>query len=137
MFNKVYLIGNLGRDPMTGTTGGGLPFANLSIATDRRWRNGDGKPHEKTDWHNVVCFGRLAEIAAQYLARGRQIFVVGRLQTRCFKDEESGEERYRSEVLCEDFQMLGPAPGSLVGAPAPAKPHRAEPVPKAADAGGG
>ncbi|MDX1503186.1 MAG: single-stranded DNA-binding protein [Thermoanaerobaculia bacterium] len=107
MVNKVFLIGNLGRDPEVRTTPSGQPVANFSLATNRRWRDRDGNRQEQTEWHNIVCWGRQAEVAGQYLSRGRQIFVEGRLQTRSWEDKQSGEKRYRTEVICENFQMLG------------------------------
>ena len=124
MFNKVFLIGNLGRDPELRSTTSGMSVANFSLATHRRWNDRDGNRQEQTEWHNIVCFGRQAEIAGQYLTRGRQVFVEGRIQTRSWEDRETGEKRYRTEVVCENFQMLGPrgdgaasAPGSALDAP--------------------
>ncbi len=107
MINKVILVGNLGRDPEIRSTASGVPVANLSLATNRRWKDSDGEPQEQTEWHSVVCFGRQAEVAGQYLTRGRQIYVEGRLQTRSWEDQGTGEKRYRTEIVCENFQMLG------------------------------
>ena len=107
MINKVILIGNLGRDPEIRSTTSGMPVANLSIATNRKWKDRDGNPQEQTEWHRVVVFGRQAEIAGQYLSRGRQIYLEGRLQTRSWEDRQSGETKYSTEVVCENFQMLG------------------------------
>jgi len=107
MLNKVMLIGNLGRDPEVRTTASGTPVANFSLATSRRWTDRDGQRQEQTEWHNIVCWGRQAEIAGQYLTKGRQIFVEGRLQTRSWEDKNSGEKKYRTEIVCENFQMLG------------------------------
>ena len=107
MLNKVMLIGNLGRDPELRSTTSGNPVANFSIATNRRWRDRDGNRREETEWHNIVCFGRQAEVAGQYLRKGRQIFVEGRIQTRSWDDKQSGEKKYRTEIICENFQMLG------------------------------
>lgn len=107
MINKVILIGNLGRDPEIRSTASGMPVANLSLATNRRWKDRDGNPQEQTEWHRVVCFGRQAEVAGQYLSRGRQIYVEGRLQTRSWEDRQTGETKYSTEVVCENFQMLG------------------------------
>ncbi|MEM9553161.1 MAG: single-stranded DNA-binding protein [Acidobacteriota bacterium] len=111
MVNKVFLLGNLGRDPEVRSTGSGQPVANFSLATNRRWRDRDGNRQEQTEWHNIVCFGRSAEIAGQYLRRGKQIFVEGRIQTRSWDDQQSGEKKYRTEIICENFQMLGQAGG--------------------------
>ncbi len=106
MVNKVILVGHLGRDPEIRSTASGMPVANLSVATKRRWKDRDGNRQQQTEWHNVVCFGRQAEIAGQYLSRGRQIYVEGRIQTRSWEDA-TGETRYRTEIVCDDFQMLG------------------------------
>ncbi len=108
MFNKVYLIGNLGRDPEVRSTASGMPVANFSLATHRRWSDREGNRQEQTEWHNIVCFGRQAEVAGQYLTRGRQVFVEGRIQTRSWDDRQTGEKRYRTEIVSENFQMLGP-----------------------------
>ena len=107
MVNKVILIGNLGRDPEVRTTPSGQPVATFSLATNRRWKDREGGRREETEWHNVVCWARLAEIAGQYLTKGRQIFVEGRIQTRSWDDQQSGEKKYRTEIICENFQMLG------------------------------
>ncbi len=107
MVNKVILVGNLGRDPEVRSTPSGQPVASFSLATNRKWRDRDGNRQEQTEWHNIVCWGRLAEIAGQFLAKGKQIYVEGRLQTRSWEDRQSGEKKYRTEVICENFQMLG------------------------------
>ncbi len=107
MINKVILVGNLGRDPEIRSTASGVPVANLSLATNRRWKDRDGNRQEKTEWHRIVVFGRQAEVAGQYLTRGRQIYVEGRIQTRSWEDPQTGETRYATEIVCENFQMLG------------------------------
>ncbi len=107
MVNKVILVGNLGRDPEVRSTPSGQPVASFSLATNRKWRDRDGNRQEQTEWHNIVCWGRLAEIAGQFLAKGKQVYVEGRLQTRSWEDRQSGEKKYRTEVICENFQMLG------------------------------
>lgn len=107
MINKVIIVGNLGRDPEVRTTTSGHPVANFSVATSRRWKDRDGNRQEQTEWHNVVCFGRQAEVAGQYLTRGKQVYVEGRLQTRSWDDKNTGEKKYRTEVICDNFQMLG------------------------------
>jgi len=107
MVNKVILIGNLGRDPEMRSTQSGQPVANFSIATNRRWNDRQGNRQEQTEWHNIVCFGRQAEVAGQYLRKGKQIYVEGRIQTRSWDDRQTGEKRYRTEIVCENFQMLG------------------------------
>jgi single-strand DNA-binding protein len=107
MFNKVFLLGNLGRDPESRALPSGQPVANFPMATSRKWRDRDGNQQEQTEWHNIVCFGRLAEIAGQYLTKGKQVFVEGRIQTRSWDDRTSGEKKYRTEVVADNFQMLG------------------------------
>ncbi len=105
--NKVMLLGNLGRDPETRHTTNGTPVTRFSVATNRHWRDRDGNRQEATDWHQVICFARQAEIAGEYLKRGRQVCVEGRLQTSSWDDAETGERRFRTEVICQSFQMLG------------------------------
>ena len=107
MVNKVILVGNLGRDPERRSTTSGQQVATFSVATSRRWRDRDGNKQEQTEWHTVVCWGRQAEVAGEYLKKGRQIYVEGRLQTRSWDDKQTGEKRYRTEVVCDNFQMLG------------------------------
>ncbi len=106
MINKVILVGNLGRDPEVRSTASGMPVANFSLATTRKWTK-DGQRQEQTEWHNIVCFGRQAEVAGQYLAKGRQVYVEGRLQTSSWDDKNTGEKKYRTEIIVENFQMLG------------------------------
>jgi len=121
MLNKVFLIGNLGRDPEVRTTQGGQPVVSFSLATTRRYKDREGAQQEQTEWHNIVVFGKQAEIAGRYLAKGRRILVEGRLQTRSWEDRESGKKQYRTEIVCENFQMLdsrGPGGGGESGAPA-------------------
>jgi len=120
MVNKVFLLGNLGRDPEVRQTASGTVVANFSLATSRRWNNRDGERREKTEWHNVVCFARLAEIVGQHLTLGRQVFIEGRLQTRSWEDRQTGDTRYRTEVVAQKLQMLG-QPGDA-GAAVPKAP---------------
>ena len=107
MVNKVILIGNLGRDPEVRSTQDGQQVANFSIATNRKWKDRQGNRQEQTEWHNIICWGRLAEIAGQYLTRGKKVYIEGRLQTSSWEDKQSGEKKYRAEVVCESMQMLG------------------------------
>jgi len=107
MVNKVFLLGNLGRDPEVRSTTSGQPVANFPIATSRKWRDRSGQLQEQTEWHNIVCFGRQAEVAGQYLTKGKQVFVEGRIQTSSWDDRNTGEKRYRTEIICDNFQMLG------------------------------
>jgi len=107
MVNKVILVGNLGRDPELRATPSGQQVASFSLATNRKWKDRDGNRQEKTEWHNIKCWGRQAEVAGQYLTKGRQIYVEGRLETSSWEDRQSGEKKYRTEIICENFQMLG------------------------------
>lgn len=107
MLNKVFIIGNLGRDPELRSLPSGQAVAEFTAASSRRWKDRDGNPQQETEWHRVVCFGRLAEIAGQYLRKGKQVFVEGRLRTRSWEDQQSGQKRYMTEIVCDTFQMLG------------------------------
>ena len=104
--NKVILIGNLGRDPETRYTTGGDAVTNLRIATTDVWKDKAGEKQEKTEWHTVVLFGRQAEIAGEYLKKGRPVYIEGRLQTRKWTDKE-GVEKYSTEVVGDRMQLLG------------------------------
>lgn len=103
--NKVILIGNLGRDPETRSTATGAAVTNFSIATSDSWKDkNSGEQQERTEWHNVVCFARLAEIAGQYLRKGSKVYIEGSLRTNSW--EQDGQKKYRTEVMCRDLQML-------------------------------
>jgi single-strand DNA-binding protein len=122
MLNKVLLIGNLGRDPEVRSTPSGQPVASFSLATSRRWKDKNGQRQEQTEWHNIVVWGRQAEIAGQYLTKGKQIFVEGRIQTRSWDDRQTGEKKYRTEIVCDNFQMIGARPSEVEGAGSGAGP---------------
>lgn len=107
MLNKVMLIGNLGRDPEVRSTPSGQPVATFSIATSRRWKDKEGNRQEQTEWHNIVAWGRTAEVCGQYLHKGKQVYVEGRLQTRSWDDKQTGVKKYKTEVICDVMQMLG------------------------------
>ncbi len=108
--NKVILIGNLGRDPEVRYTAGGAAVANLAIATTDSWKDKQtGEKKESTEWHRVVLFGRLGEIAGEYLKKGRSVYIEGRLQTR--KYEKEGQTHYSTEIVASDMQMLGGGEG--------------------------
>ena len=104
--NKVILLGNLGRDPETRYTTGGDAVTNLSIATSEQWKDKNGEKQEKTEWHRVVLFGRTAEIAGEYLKKGRSVFIEGRLQTRKYTDKD-GVEKYSTEIVGDRMQLIG------------------------------
>ena len=109
--NKVILIGNLGRDPETRYTADGAAITNITIATSDRWKDkASGEMKESTEWHKVAFFGRLAEIAGEYLKKGRPVYVEGRLRTRKWQDKE-GQDRYTTEIVAENMQMLGSREG--------------------------
>lgn len=140
MINKAILIGNLGRDPEVHTAAsGGTIVTQLSLATTRRVKQTDGSYGDETEWHRVVCFGKTAEVARDYLAKGRQIYVEGRLRTRKYADKQ-GVERMVTEVICEQLKMLGrkdegaapaaaPSPATQRSAPASAPSYTDDDVP--------
>jgi len=104
--NKVILIGNLGRDPETRYTQGGSAVTNLRVATAESWKDRQtGEQQERTEWHSVVCFARLGEIAGEYLRKGSKVYIEGRLQTRKWQDKD-GNDRYTTEIVANDMQML-------------------------------
>ena len=114
--NKVIIIGNLGRDPEVRYTPNGNAVCNVSVATTRNWKNKDsGDKVEETEWHRVVFYDRLAEIAGEYLKKGRSVYVEGRLKTRKWADKE-GKENYTTEVIAEEMKMLGGREGMGGGA---------------------
>ena len=104
--NKVQLIGHLGADPESRFTTSGSAVANLTIATNESWRSAEGDTKEKTEWHRVVIFGKMAETAAEYMKKGQLVYIEGRLQTRSWEDKDN-IKRYTTEVLCDSFTMLG------------------------------
>ena len=104
--NKVILLGNLGRDPETRYTTGGDAVTNLNIATSEQWKDKGGEKQERTEWHRVVLFGRQAEIAGEYLKKGRSVYIEGRLQTRKYTDKD-GVEKYSTEIVGDRMQLIG------------------------------
>lgn len=105
--NKVILVGNLGQDPDVRYTADGRAIANISIATTDSWKDKNtGEQQDRTEWHRVVFFNRLAEIVSEYLKKGAQVYVEGRLQTRKWQDKE-GNDRYTTEIVASEMQMLG------------------------------
>ena len=104
--NKVILVGNLGANPEMRFTQGGQAVANLRLATTERWTDRNGQKQEQTEWHRVVVWGKQAEICGQYLTKGRQIYVEGRIRTRQWQDQQ-GQKRYSTEVVAQTIQMLG------------------------------
>src|SRR5688572_31266898 len=130
--NKVMLIGNLGKDPETKSLPSGSAVTNIRVATTEGWKDKQtGEKKEHTEWHSVVFFDRLAEIAGQYLKKGSQVYIEGTLRTRKWQDK-SGNDRYTTEVRGTDMQMLGGKPGGSSGGsyerPAKAEATSASPV---------
>ncbi len=129
--NKVILVGNLGRDPELRYTQGGQPVANFTLATNESWNKKDGSGREeRTEWHRIVAWGRTAELCAQYLAKGRTVYIEGRLQTREWENKE-GQKQRTTEVVAQTVQFLGSgqgrgAPASGAGAPASGAPSSFE-----------
>ncbi|HLX22887.1 MAG TPA: single-stranded DNA-binding protein [Usitatibacter sp.] len=107
--NKVIIVGNLGRDPETRYMPEGGAITNISVATTDKWKDKNGEMQEKTEWHRVAFFGKLAEIAGEYLKKGSQVYVEGRLQTREW--EKDGVKRYTTEIIANQMQMLGSRQG--------------------------
>lgn len=114
--NKVILVGNLGQDPEVRYTANGAAVANITVATSEQWTDRQsGQKQEKTEWHRVVLFGRLGEIAGEYLRKGSQVYLEGKLQTRKWQDQ-NGQDRYTTEIVANEMQMLGGRGGSAGGA---------------------
>jgi single-strand DNA-binding protein len=113
--NKVILVGNLGADPEIRYTADGTAVATFRIATSRRWTNKEGERVVQTEWHRIVAWRRLGEICAQYLSKGKQVYVEGRLQTRSWEDRD-GNKRWTTEIVAENLQMLGRA-GDVMDVP--------------------
>ena len=139
--NKVILIGNLGRDPEVRYMPSGDAVANITIATTETWKDKGGEKQEQTEWHRVAMFGKMAEIAGEYLKKGSQVYIEGKLQTRKWTDKE-GQERYTTEIRADRMQMLGSrSGGSERMAPpdddAPARSTAAAPAPAKKTAGAG
>ena len=105
--NKVILLGNLGQDPEVRYTAGGVPIANVSIATSNSWKDkNSGELVEQTEWHRIVFFNRLAEIVVQYLKKGSKVYVEGQLRTNSWEDKNTGEKKFRTEIVAREMQML-------------------------------
>ena len=115
--NKAIIVGNLGRDPEVRYTANGSAVANVTVATSESWKDKQsGERQERTEWHRVVFFGRLAEIAEEYLKKGSQVYIEGSIRTQKWQDKESGQDRYTTEIVARDMQMLGSRGGEASGA---------------------
>jgi single-strand DNA-binding protein len=106
MINKAILVGRLGRDPEVRYTPDGIMVVTLNVATDEQWKDKDGKKVQKTEWHKVVAFKKLAEICGKYLAKGQMVYLEGKIQTRSWDDKDGGK-RYSTEIIASNMQMLG------------------------------
>lgn len=121
--NKVILIGNLGKDPEVKFTPSGVPVAKFSLATNERYKDKSGEWQDRTEWHNIVVWQRLAEIVGEYVKKGSKIYIEGRLQTSSWEDKQSGEKKYRTEIVANDLVLLsgrGEGDGEGRGSRAPA-----------------
>ncbi len=105
--NKVLLLGNVGKDPEMRASQGGMVIASFTLATADRQKDQTGQWVDKTEWHNLVAFGRTAEIVRDYVKKGTQVFIEGKIQTRSWDDKESGQKKYRTEILVNDMSLLG------------------------------
>jgi single-strand DNA-binding protein len=105
--NKVILLGNLGKDPEVKYTPQGTPVAKIALATNERYKDKDGQWQDRTEWHNLVLWQRLAEIAGEYLKKGSKVYVEGRLQTRSWEDKQTNQKKYMTEVVVNDLVLLG------------------------------
>jgi len=127
--NKVILIGNLGADPETRYLPSGDAVTNIRIATSEKWKDKSGEQQEHTEWHRIAFFGKLAEIAGEYLKKGSPVYVEGRIRTRKWQDKESGQDKYSTEIVADRMQLLGSRGGGAEAMPR-------EPAAAAAGAGG-
>ena len=135
--NKVILVGNLGKDPETKYMPSGDCVCNFSIATTESWKDkGSGEKIEKTEWHNIVMYRRLAEVAGEYLRKGSQVYIEGKLKTRKWQDK-SGADRWTTEIEAREMQMLGSRGGAGAGMSAPPPQQQSAPPQAAAASGGG
>lgn len=115
--NKAIIVGNLGGDPDTKTTSNGSPLTTLNVATTTSWKDNNGNKQEKTEWHRVVMFNKLAEIASEYLRKGSQVYIEGRISYRSY--EQDGVTKYVTDIIAESMQMLGGKSSGQSQAPAP------------------
>ncbi|MGB1800653.1 MAG: single-stranded DNA-binding protein [Gammaproteobacteria bacterium] len=130
--NKAIIVGNLGNDPDMRYTAGGAAVANISVATAESWRDKEtGEQQERTEWHRVVAFGRLAEIIGEYLRKGSQVYIEGRIQTRKWQDKD-GQDRWSTEIVANELQMLGSKGGGSANYDSAPQPQQSAPAPQAA-----
>jgi single-strand DNA-binding protein len=129
MVNRVILVGHLGRDPEMRYTSSGTPVTNFSLATNERWNNQNGERQERTEWHKIVTWNKLAEISNQYLTKGQLVFIEGRIQTREW-DDRDGNKRRTTEIIASDMRMMSPKSSD-----GPRREQEQEPVGVAAEGG--
>ena len=110
--NKVILVGNLGKDPEVRFTSTGSAVANFSVATSEIWNDREGKRQERTEWHNIVVWGKQAEHCGQYLSKGRQVYIEGSIRTSSYDDKTTGAKRYKTEIIAQRVQFLGGGGGT-------------------------
>ena len=115
--NKAMILGRLGRDPEVRYTSGGAPVANISIATNSRSRDKSGEWQDVTEWHKIVLFNKNAEIAEKYLKKGGAVYIEGRIQTRSWEDQQSGQKRYSTEIIADQLKMMGGRDSQITNAP--------------------
>ena len=106
--NKVILVGNVGKDPEVKYSQSGTPVATLSLATNERFKDRNGEWQDRTEWHSIVAWQRLAEIVGEYVAKGSKVYIEGKIQTSSWEDRQSGERKYRTEIVARDLLLLGP-----------------------------
>jgi single-strand DNA-binding protein len=133
--NKVMLIGNLGKDPELRYTTSGVAVASFTLATNESWKDQEGNTQERTEWHNIVAWRKLAEICGEWLKKGRRVYIEGRIQTRSYDDKNTGQKRYVTEIVADDMIMLdggggrgasegaGATPAAAAEPPAPVTPE--------------
>ena len=132
--NKAILIGRLGKDPELRYTPGGKAVASFSLATTERWTGDDGQRNESTTWHNIVAWGKQAELMKEYLSKGREVYIEGRISNRSYDDKE-GNKRYISEIVVQNFQFIGSRGDASSNGPS--RQQESAPQPAADDLGGG
>ena len=136
--NKVFLLGNVGKDPEIRATQGGMTIASFTLATADRQKDAQGNWSDKTEWHNLVAFARTAEIVRDYVKKGTQVFVEGKIQTRSWDDKESGQKRYKTEILVNELSLLGGGAGrggEGGGSRSSSSSNASSPAPEYADQG--
>jgi len=119
--NKVILVGNVGKDPEVKYTPSGIPVGKFSLATNERFKDKNGDFQERTEWHNIVAWQRLAEIVGEFVSKGSKVYIEGKLQTSSWEDRHSGERKYRTEIVARDLVLLGSRDNGNGAQPAPSR----------------